>query len=75
LAWRVTHRRILDLELQEAQNHVAENIAAARALFDARFPGPWHLEPAPAGQPPLDIYNGNGRLAAYRVTVPMTGYL
>ncbi len=66
LAWRATDRRILGLELREAQDRVAVNVATARALFDVQFPGPWRLVPAGPHDSAVDIYNANMRLEAYR---------
>jgi methyl-accepting chemotaxis protein len=66
LAWRATDRRILALELREAQDRVAVNVATARALFDVEFPGPWHLVPAGPRDSAVDMYNANMRLEAYR---------
>jgi len=75
LAWRATDRRILTLELREAQDRVAVDVATARALFDVQFPGPWRLVPAGPRDSAVDIYNANMRLEAYRLTTPLGAHL
>jgi methyl-accepting chemotaxis protein len=75
LAWRATDRRILGLELREAQDRVAVNVATARALFDVQFPGPWRLVPAGPHDSAVDIYNANMRLEAYRTSAPLGAHL
>ncbi len=75
LAWRATDRRILALELREAQDRVAVNVATARALFDVQFPGPWRLVPAGARDSAVDMYNANMRLEAYRLRMVLGSHL
>ena len=50
LAWQATDRRFLGHELRNARDETAESVAAARAMFDARYPGPWHVVAASAGE-------------------------
>jgi methyl-accepting chemotaxis protein len=75
LAWRATDRRILALELREAHDRVSVNVATARALFDVQYPGAWRLVPAGPHDTAVDIYNGNMRLEADRMTVPLGMHL
>jgi methyl-accepting chemotaxis protein len=75
LAWRATDRRFLRMELASASNQLSSDAALARATFDSRYPGPWHLVPAAATDTAISIYNGNGRLDAYRISVRLPGVL
>jgi methyl-accepting chemotaxis protein len=72
----VSSRAVMQVQKQNASERLANNIRLARAVFDARFPGPWHLVPTAPTEPALDIYNGNGRLDEYREreTLPTTLY-
>ena len=75
VAWRATDRRILQLELHDAQDRMVVNVAIARELFDTRFPGPWHLVDAGPTEPATEIFNGNGRLDEYRTLAPLPAHL
>ena len=65
LSWSASREAMLELQLEGADRQLTGSIAAARRIFDMRFPGPWRLvtveEPTP-----VDLYNGNGTDARYR---------
>ena len=75
VAWRATDRRILALELRDAQDRMTGNVAAAREMFDMRYPGPWRIVPSGPTEPATEIYNGNGRVDAYRSLAVLPGNL
>ena len=75
LAWRATDRRILGLELHDAQERMAGNVSTARVLFDMRFPGPWRIVTTAPNEPPTEIFNGNSRVDAYRTEAVLPGHL
>lgn len=66
LAWFRTDREVVRLQLQEADERLARNLAMARRLFDEQVPGPWRLEPAAPGDTAVSLFNGNGRNPAWR---------
>src|ERR1700727_1705175 len=68
LAWRATDRRVLAHELRDARGETAGSVGAARAMFDSRYPGPWHVVAAAAAEPATDIYNGSGLQERYRIS-------
>jgi methyl-accepting chemotaxis protein len=75
LAWQQMDRAVLALQLHSARDRLAGNLATARLVIDLRYPGPWHVEPAGAGDPSIDMYNGGTRRAAYRTAYRLPGYL
>jgi methyl-accepting chemotaxis protein len=75
LAWRATDRRFLGHELRDARDETAESVAAARAMFDARYPGPWHVVAAGGAEPTTDIYNGSGLQERYRTATVLPAAL
>jgi methyl-accepting chemotaxis protein len=72
----VTSHAVMQIQKQNASERLAGNVRLARAVFDARYPGPWHLVPAGPNDPPIEIFNGNGRLDRYheRATLPANLY-
>jgi methyl-accepting chemotaxis protein len=74
IAWREADARILSLQLEQASTRLSDNLSLAHSLFDQRFPGPWHLVPS-TSESSLELYNGNGRVEAYRTTERLPGDL
>jgi methyl-accepting chemotaxis protein len=62
----VSSRAVMQIQKQNASERLASNVRLARAVFDARFPGPWHLVPSGPNDPAVEMFNGNGRLDRYR---------
>jgi methyl-accepting chemotaxis protein len=75
IAWQQTDSQVLKIVLHNASDRLAGNLAVARALFDARYPGPWHVVPAAPTDAPVAMFNGNGRLDEYRADYRLPGYL
>ncbi|HWZ57413.1 MAG TPA: methyl-accepting chemotaxis protein [Gemmatimonadaceae bacterium] len=69
-------RSVMQVQKQNASERLAGNVRLARAVFDERYPGPWHLVPAGPNDPAIEIFNGNGRLDRYRerATLPANLY-
>ena len=68
LAWQQMDRGILQLQLHSARDRLAGNLATARTILDMRYPGPWHLEPAGAGDAPIEMYNGGSKRVAFHTS-------
>ena len=75
IAWQQTDSQVLKIVLRNASDRLSGNVAVARALFDARYPGPWHIVPAGPADAPITIYNGNGRVDEYKTQYRMPAYL
>jgi len=75
LGWHETEQRLLRMQLDAANARLVGNVAIARAMFDVRFPGPWRLVAAPANEPPIEIFNGNGREDTYRSVISIQEHL
>lgn len=75
LAWRETDRSVLALQLRDSDRSLEGNVRVARALFDARFPGPWRLVAATPADSAVTLYNGNGRVDSYRVAERLPSHL
>jgi methyl-accepting chemotaxis protein len=74
VGWARADTRILAMQLREANARLEHDVGIARAMFDARFPGEWQVVPAPGGAS-LEIYNGNGRVDAYRARESLVEHL
>ncbi len=74
-AWRAADRRVLSLQLQQASAQLDGNLALARAMFDQRFPGPWRLVDATGVEPLVELFNGNGRVDAWRTRERLSAHL
>ncbi|HWJ20746.1 MAG TPA: methyl-accepting chemotaxis protein [Gemmatimonadaceae bacterium] len=74
--WRSTQRETLALILTESSDRLLANQRAAVRLLDARFPGPWHLEPVPAGErvTAVDGFAREGEEERTRRPVPVVLY-
>ncbi len=73
--WRETDKRFLAAAVTSSGEQLSVNLALARALFDQRFPGPWRIVPTAPTEPPIEIFNGNGRQDRYRTTTQLPGLL
>jgi methyl-accepting chemotaxis protein len=62
----VSSHAVLEIQKQNASERLANNLTLARTVFDARFPGPWHLVAAGPADSGVELFNGNGRLDHYR---------
>jgi methyl-accepting chemotaxis protein len=71
----VSARALLQVQQQNASERLATNVRLARAVFDARFPGPWHLVPTTPADAAVDLFNGNGRLDKYRQRESLAAHL
>jgi methyl-accepting chemotaxis protein len=75
LTVRSNRQAMMAIELGAAADRVTSNVAVARQLLDARFPGPWHLVPTAPTDPLLRIFNGTGRQDPYAEDVRLPSEL
>ncbi|HZS58438.1 MAG TPA: hypothetical protein VFA43_04160, partial [Gemmatimonadaceae bacterium] len=74
-AWHETDSRFLEHDLANADGLLGNDVRIARALFDTQVPGPWHIVPSRPTDPPIELYNGNGKKGEYKTSERLAGYL